>query len=174
MYRAMGFVFASLLVTTPAAAQTASADTQLTQALIGEIRQLRLDLQATAATIQRMQLVMFRAQAETQLMARATQRLDDARAKCSQLQSQRKMESSQVDVFEQRLRNAQNPAEQKNAAEFLPRVKASLEMLTNEEQQCQSREADAESQFRAEQAKMTELQDQMDKLDKILDGSGKK
>ena len=54
---------------------------------------------------------------------------------------------------------------------MLPQLKANLEMWTNEEQQCQVREAEAETQSRAEQAKLNELQDQLDKLDRVLAGS---
>jgi chromosome segregation ATPase len=159
-----------LLLAAPALAQTASPDSSLTQALLTEIRLLRQDLQTTAVTIQRVQIVMYRLQAGTTLMARATQRLDDARAKCSQAQVQRKNMATQIEQAEERQRNTQNPAERKDLEQMVPRFKASLEMWTNEEQQCQAREAEAETQSRAEQAKLTDLQDQLDKLDKVLAG----
>lgn len=174
MLRTKFFVLASLLVTTAAVAQTPSPDTQLTQVLINEIRQLRQDLQTTAVTIQRVQLVMFRVQAQAALATRATQRLDDARSRCSQMQFQRKMVTDDLDRTEQRVRAAQNPTEKKNAEDMLPRLKAQLDMSAMQEQQCQSSQAEAESQFRTEQAKLNDLQDQMDKLDKVLDGYGKK
>jgi chromosome segregation ATPase len=157
-----------LLLTIPARAQSSSPDTQLTQALLTEIRQLRLDLQTTAATIQRIQIVMYRLQSETAIMNRATQRLDDARNRCTQAQSQKKMMVTQIEQAEERLRNAQNPIDRKAAEDMLGRIKPNLEMWNSEEQQCHSREADADSQFRAERAKMSELEDQLDKLDKAL------
>ena len=40
--------------------------------------------------------------------------------------------------------------------------------IANEEQQCQAEQADAEIQFRSEQAKMIDLQDQLDNLDRVL------
>lgn len=173
MLRTKFFVLASWLVTT-AAAQTASPDTQLTQALINEIHQLRQDLQTAAAANQRVQLMMFRLQAQTALTTHATQRLDDAKSKCGQLQFQRKRTADALEQIEQRARVPQNPADNKNAEEMLPQIKAQLELATMEEQHCQSAQADAESQFRTEQAKFNDLQDQMDKLDKVLDGYGKK
>jgi hypothetical protein len=46
-----------------------------------------------------------------------------------------------------------------------------VESLGNDQQQCQAREIEATSQLRDEQAKMNELQDQLDKLDKTLAGT---
>jgi chromosome segregation ATPase len=166
-------VICLLLLAGPAFAQSASTDSQLTQALLTEIRLLRQDLQTTAITIQRVQIVMYRLQAETTLMSRATHRLDEARTKCSQAQVQRKDIANQIELAEERQRNAQNPAERKDAEQMIPRFKSAVEMLTNEEQQCQAREAEAETQTRAQQAKLNDLQDQLDKLDKVLAGTGK-
>jgi len=91
----------------------------MTQSLLAEIRQLRQDLQATAATIQRVQLVMFRMQAEASLLSRATERLDNARSRCEQAQMQRKMLTAEVESAEYRQRNSQNPSDANAAAEQL-------------------------------------------------------
>jgi hypothetical protein len=72
--------------------------------MLTEIRQLRHDLQTTAATIQRVQIVMYRLQAEAALMDRATQRLDQARAGCSQGQMQRKRLAAQIEQAETQFR----------------------------------------------------------------------
>ena len=61
-----------LLIVTTAAAQTASPDTQALQALVTEIRQLRLDLQATTIATQRVQIVLYRLQTQTALATRAS------------------------------------------------------------------------------------------------------
>ena len=154
----------------PAFAQT---DAPLTQTLINEIRALRQDLQTTAATIQRIQIVMYRLQAQTALMNRATQRLDDAHNRCTNSQNQHKMLIGEVQRQQDHLRTVQNPAEQKQIEEMLGRMKSQMDVYANEEQQCQLRESDADSQYRAERAKMTELEDQLEKLDKVLATIGK-
>jgi chromosome segregation ATPase len=147
--------------------QTQSQDTQVTQALLTEIRLLRQDLQATAATIQRVQLVMFRMQTAAAALNRATQRLDEARNRCNFVQPQRKMLTVQIEQAENRQRTAQGGIDTW-AGEEVARLKGNLEMLAVQEQQCQSALLDADSQFRAEQAKMNELQDQFDKFDRAL------
>jgi hypothetical protein len=148
-------------------AQTQSQDTQVTQALLTEIRLLRQDLQTTAAAIQRVQLVMFRMQTAAATLSRATQRLDEARNRCNYVQPQRKMLMVQIEQAENRQRTAQNSTDPRLGDE-VARLKGNLEMLAVQEQQCQTTLLDAENQFRAEQAKMNEFQDQFDKLDRTL------
>jgi chromosome segregation ATPase len=159
-----------LSISIPVFAQNTSTDAQLTQALLTEIRQLRQDLQTTAATIQRIQIVMFRLQTQSAIMSRATQRLDEARNRCTNAQNQIKMMAGEIQRQQDRLRTTQNPAEQKQAEDTLSRFKSQVEMFTNDEQQCHAREADADTQYRSERAKMSELEDQLDKLDKVLAG----
>ena len=54
---------------------------------------------------------------------------------------------------------------------MLPQLKARLTPLENEEQQRRTREIEAEDQLRAERAKLGELQEQLDRLEKILQSS---
>ena len=155
-------------------AQTPSPDSQTTQALLVEVRQLRQDLQNAAATIQRVQIVMFRLQDQSAVLSRATDRLNDARLRCTQAQAQLKMVAVQLEQAEARQRSAQNPADQRAAEGMLAQFKTEAEMAANEEQECRAGEIEAESQFRAEQAKLNDLQEQLDKLDRVLAGYGAK
>ena len=84
------------------------------------------------------------------------------------------MLANQIDQTETRKRASQNPLDQKAVEEMLSNLKSAVEMLTTEEQQGQIERADAESQFRTEQAKMNDLQDQLDKLDRVLAGHASK
>jgi len=163
-------IFLLLTLSLPLFAQSPSTDAQLTQALLTEIRGLRQDLQLTAATIQRVQIVMYRLQAQTAIMNRVTQRLDDARNRCTNAQNQSKMLTGEVQRGEDRLRTSQSPTEQKQLQDQIARFKSQIEMFTNDEQQCRMRESEADSNYRSERAKMAELEDQLDKLDKVLAG----
>src|SRR5215472_12911342 len=73
-----------LLTVAAGVAQTPPTDSQLTQTLLSEVRQLRIDLQSAAATIQRVQIVMYRLQSESSVLDRATQRSEQARGACTQ------------------------------------------------------------------------------------------
>ena len=109
---------------------------------------------------------MFRMQTATSALNRATQHLDDARNRCIYVQPQRKMLTVQVEQAESRQRTAQTA--DSRVGEEIARQKGNLEVLAVQEQQCQSTLLDADSQFRTEQAKMNEIQDQFDKLDRDL------
>jgi hypothetical protein len=159
-----------LALSFPALAQSPSPDAAVTQALLTEIRQLRQDLQTTAAAVLRAQIVMYRIQAQATLVNRATQRLDDARNRCTVAQNQQKNLIAEAQRAEERLRSNIDPAERKQLEGQERRLKSAQEMFGSEEQQCRAREAEAESQFRVEHAKMGELEDQLDKLDKALAG----
>ena len=66
--------------------------------------------------------------------------------------------------------NSENPpAARKEVQDVIPRQKLELERLGEEEQQRQSRETEAEEQLRLGQAKLGDLQDQLDRLDKSLE-----
>jgi predicted nucleic acid-binding Zn-ribbon protein len=54
---------------------------------------------------------------------------------------------------------------------MLPQAKARFESLENDEQQIQSREIEAEQQLRSEEARLSELRDQLDRLDKTLENA---
>ena len=169
MLTGMNRILILLLLCAPAFCQT---DTQLTQALLNEIRGLRQDLQTTAITIQRVQIVMYRLQAQTALLSRATQRLDEARNRCTTAQNQQRMFTTQIQQLEEHLRTAQDPQDRKSTEDRIRNFKNNLEMFANEEQQCHAREADADAQFRSERVKMSELEDQLERLDKALAGIG--
>lgn len=171
MHRTSTF-FSTLLLTAAAFGQPTSPDSLMTQNLLGEIRQLRRDLQATAATIQRVQIVMYRVQTGASLLNRVTERLESARYRCNEAQAQRKMTSTQIQDAETRKRNSQDPSEQKAFEEQLRYLKLTIERLASEEPQCQVELVEAETQFRAEQIKMNDLHEQLDRLDKVLASQG--
>ena len=161
--------FAPLFAITTVFAQTTPLDPQMTQTLLAEVRQLRQDLQTAAATIQRVQIVMYRLQNQTMQLDRATQRLDDARGRCKQAQMQKVMITTEIEQAEARHRNTPN---QQISEATLAQFKASLEAVALEEKQCQAEQFDAEGRFRGEEVKTRELQDQLDKLDRVLAAYG--
>ena len=170
MFRAL---FA-LMITPVAAAQTASPDTQALQALVTEIRQLRQDMQATNIVTQRVQIVLYRLQMQTSLLTSAASRLDEARTSLGKAQSDRKQIADRVPQLEESVKSMQDPKERKNLEDVLAGTKMQLEHMIADEQRLQSREIDAATQFRSEQGKLADLQDQLDRLDKVLDSLSRK
>ena len=167
--------FAGLLLrTTGIFADTTPVDSQMTQAVLTEIRLLRQDLQAAAAIIQRVQIVLYRIQAQQNQLDHATQRLETARDVCKGAEMQHKQFTTQIEQTESAKRSAQNASDRQAAEEMLARLRSSAEMFASEAGDCQGNQVDAEIQVRAEQAKMSELQDQLERLDKVLAGDGRR
>jgi hypothetical protein len=157
-----------------AAAQSPPADSQVTQALLSEVRQLRSDLQSAAATIQRVQIAMYRLQSEAGVLDRATQRFEQARSACTQAEEQRKLFTDQVANAEEQARDSRNSANQQTFQNMLAGLKKSQAMFAQQEQDCQIERSSAENQLRIEQAKMSDLEAQLEKLDRILAGYAQK
>jgi uncharacterized protein (DUF342 family) len=163
-----------LVIAGAAAAQTPTPDTLALQALVTEIRQLRQDLQATTIVTQRVQIVLYRLQTQTALATRASSRLEDARASFVNAQSETKRVTGFIPLMEEDTKSTQDAAQRKAKEETLAQTKVNLERLAAREQSFQSLAIDAESQYRAEQGKLADLQDQLDRLDKLLDGLSRK
>ena len=157
-----------------ATAAFAQTDNQPLQALLNEVHQLRVDLQTTAVTMQRVQIVLYRLQSQTSLVTRTSSQLDQARSQLGFTQTQKKTMTAQVQQMEESQRNSQDPAERKRLQDALTQMKNNLDRVTSEEQRFQSMQIDAETQWRAEQAKLADLQDQLDRLDKVLDSFTRK
>src|SRR6185295_648670 len=116
--------------------------------------------------------VVYRIQAQESKLDRATQRLESARNVCKGQEAQRNYLTTQIERTETAKRSAQNASDRQAAEDTLARLRSSAEMLASDARECQGNQVDAEIQVRTEQAKMSELQDQLDKLDRILAGDG--
>jgi hypothetical protein len=168
MNRTLAHVGMLLLGATAAVAEAIPPDAQMNQALLVEVRQLRQDLYATATTVQRVQIAIYRHQNQTAALDRATQRAQQARNVCESARRQHQSVQSQVEEAETRRRDVQDPTQKSAAEEALVQTKLFAEQWASQERDCQGEQAEAEAQFRLEQAKMSELQDQLDKLDRFL------
>ena len=157
-----------LLITAPVFGQAAPTESQTLQDLLHEVRQLRRDLQASITTAQRAQIVLYHMQSQQMIVARVQQRVDDARAKLSEVQANRRSLETQIKVDEDLKDRTQNATERKEYEDVLPRLKARLDVLGAEEQQAQNREIEAENQLQTEQAKLDILQSELDQLERLL------
>ncbi len=175
MNRLSLFVLGLLLFSTACFGQTTPGDSQTLQALLSEVRQLRQDLQTTTIAAQRAQILIYRLQGQEAAVARASQRLDEAREKLARIQDERKHLATDVKQHEDFINNTENPPTQRKEVEgVLPRLKTRLESLENEEQQRQTREIEADQQLRAEEVRLSDHRDQLDRLDKALENASRR
>jgi chromosome segregation ATPase len=167
--------FGFLLFSTACFGQSAPGDSQTLQALLSEVRQLRQELRTTTIAAQRSQILIYRLQGQEASAGRASQRLEEAREKLARTQDARKHVAAEVKQSEDFVNNTENPATQRKALENrLSELKARLESLESDEQQNQSREIEAEQQLRAEEVKLSDLRDQLDRLDKTLENASRR
>ena len=108
-------------------------------------------------------------------MARASERLDEAREKQVRIQDERRHVAAEVKQNEDFVNNSENPATQRKAFEIrLYELKTRLQTLESDDQQSQSREIEAEQQLRAEEVRLGELREQLDRLDKTLENASRR
>jgi len=175
MNRSALFVLGLLLISTDCFGQTTAGDSQTLQALLSEVRQLRQDLQTTTIAGQRAQILIYRLQGQEAAVARASQRLEEAREKLARTQDERKHVTADVKQQEEFISNMENPAaERKEVERMLFQSKTRIESLDSQEQQLQTREIDAEQQLRAEEVRLSDLRDQLDRLDKALENASRR
>lgn len=163
------FIFGLLLLSPAAAGQTPPANSATLQDLVQEVRLLRRDLQTATVAAQRAQILLYRVQAQQQAVARAQQKLDAARARLAESQSRQKEFAANIKRMEEILNSSQNQAERKDMETTLTGFKAEMERLAGEEPQLQTRESEAEQELRSEQAKLSGLEYELDRLDKALE-----
>lgn len=153
--------------------QTPAKEPDTLQALLMEVHQLRQDIEAMTLASQRVQIALHALQMQDSAVARAAQRLDATRNKCSVAEVDRLHMASDV----QRLEGAfgsgtMGQAEAKDLQSLLTQRKSEIEAKTAEVQTCQAAEAEASNQLRIEQAKLGDLQDRIERLDKTLEKLG--
>jgi chromosome segregation ATPase len=151
-------------------AQSGSADSQTLQALLSEVHQLRQELRTATVAAQRAQILIYRVQAQQTVVTRLSQRIETDRSRLTGNESEQKRLAAAIRHLED-LRNAQSDAErkEKQTDEQLTQMKMRLEQVGNEEQEIQPRKIEAEEELRVEQAKLAQLHDELDRIDKALE-----
>jgi chromosome segregation ATPase len=168
----LSFLPLTLLLVSTAFAQTNPNDPDTLKALLMEVRLLRHDLQTTTVAAQRAQILVYRAQAQESVVRRMQDRVDDTRSKLAQVQSEQRNRASTIKQFEEkRSQSETTTAEQKELEGMLAQLKERFDADANKEQETQAKLIESEEQLRLEQAKLGGLQDQLDRLEKLLESS---
>jgi valyl-tRNA synthetase len=152
------FVFAMPVVTF---GQATSSDSQTLQALLTEVREIRQDLHVSLARAQSAQILLSRLQIEEVDVTRASQHLEEARSKLTEVQVVQRSEADQIKHLENMPSNGEN-AEQIQQA--IDAAKADLEASASVERERLATKTEAEQQLQTEQAKLKKLEAQLDEL----------
>jgi len=147
-----------------ALAQGAPSDPQTLQAILTEVRALRQELRVSLGRVQTSQILLSRLQMQEASVARASEHLNDARSKLSEIQVRQKEVAAEVKRLEDALGADENLSQQKALQDRINHGKSELEVTVNTEQQRQEAQIQAEQQLRAEQDKLNALEAQLDQL----------
>lgn len=162
-----------LFVASTGLCQTPAKQPDTLQALLVEVHQLRQDIEAMTVASERVQIALYSLQMQDAAVARDAQRLDDARSKCSRAAAGREHIAAEIQNVEGALASgARGPSESKELQAHLTEMKSQVEAQAAEVQTCQAAESEASSQLRNDQAKLFELQDRIERLDKALEKLG--
>ena len=160
-------LWVSLLVASTVLCQTPAKESDTLQSLLTEVHQLRQDIEAMTVATQRVQIALYSLQMQDASVARATQRLDDARNRCKGEEGNRQRTASEVQSLESSLSRGVPDAEAVKLR--LTQLKSALDVQATAVQTCQSVESELSNQLRNDQAKLAELQDRIQHLDKTLE-----
>ena len=142
---------------------------QTLQTLLGEVHQLRLAIERSNLNTYHAQITIERMKLQQQRVDRLTALLDQVR---NQLASSRKavsQMSTNLKGAEIRLAQETNAAERADSERYIRSLKFELEELIQKEQQEQGYETQFNAQLQLEQAKLNELNDRLDILQRELE-----
>ncbi|MGA2099851.1 MAG: hypothetical protein ABSG34_02055 [Candidatus Sulfotelmatobacter sp.] len=145
-------------------AQGNASDPQTLQAILTEVRALRQELRVSLARVQTSQILLSRLQMQEGSVARASEHLNDARSKLSEMGVRKKEITAEVKRLEDALGAEENLQQQKELQDRINHGKSELEVTADTEQQCQAAEIQADQQLRAEKDKLSALEAQLDEL----------
>ena len=144
--------------------QSAASDQQTLQAILTEVRMLRQDLRVSLARVQSIQILLVRLQLQQGTVTKASEHLDDARSKLSDIRNRQKELTTEVKHLEDALGADENLQQQKDLKGAIDHVKSQLEITGDEEQRRQESEIQARQQLRSEEDKLSAIETQLEEL----------
>ncbi|HEX4749352.1 MAG TPA: hypothetical protein VH302_07395 [Bryobacteraceae bacterium] len=150
--------------------QTPPKDADTTQALLTEVRELRLAIEGMTVASQRVQIALYALQMQNATVARAEQRVDAARSKCASIDENRRRIAQTIQQAEAAsVALGNEEAATKEFKERLAELKGNLDVINSEAESCQAADAEASNGLQTERSRLTELQDRIGRLDKALE-----
>ncbi len=166
-------LFAVMFCTGSAFCQTPAKEPDTLQALLVEVHQLRQDIEGMTVASQRVQIALYSLQMQDAAVARATQRLDTARNRCSVADEGRRHTALDIQRLESSLASATVPQNETEAVkQRVTELKSQLDAQTADVQTCQASEVEASAQLRDDQTKLLDLKDRIARLDRTLEQFG--
>lgn len=142
---------------------------QTMQALLSEVRQLRLAIQQSNLSIYRAQVIVERMRTEQQQVDRLTERLRETREGVNVWKREQSDVQDELKFLEVRINRTTNAAELFNQEEQQQRLKARMAFMAQENTRMQEQESQLTQQLILEQGKLSDFNDQLDALQRELE-----
>jgi predicted nucleic acid-binding Zn-ribbon protein len=153
------------------AAQGAESDQRVTQALIGEIQQLRLAIERSTLLNARTQLAVSQLQLQEQSVARLTTQLGDVRARGAEGGGLIKRLAEEIQDTEQARAKATDPNMARALEHQIRESKGRLEQFTAMEAQRSAREGELATQLQQAQNQIAGSRARIEEMERALDAA---
>lgn len=143
------------------------------QALLAEVRQLRLALERSAVVAPKIQVTLQRIQLQQDHVSRLSRQLDDFRDQQARSASEVANMTARIKEAEAHSLQEQDPARRKTLEDEIKMTKVHLQAQTEQQRmrevQLQARESELAGRLRTEQARLGELNDRLSVLERMLE-----
>ncbi len=157
-----------LWIVSAAQAQTQAPATPTIEALLKEVRQLRLVLERSAQIAPRIQIAVERLKLQQEKAGRTAQQLEELRRDLDRMRSEQSKIQQRVQALESQAGQAVDPGQRRDLEEGVKMSKLEAEQIEKTLQQMQAREGELTGQLQTEQNRLTELNDRLDQIERAL------
>ena len=167
----MNRLLAALLFIIPAmlGAQAQTSSEATIQALLAEVRQLRLALERSAVVAPRIQVTLQRMQLQQDSVSRASRELEDLRAHMAKSAAEESGMSVQIKDTELSAAREQDPVRRKELEADVNAMKSLIEQQRIRDSQLRARENEMAGRLQTEQARLDELNNRLNTLEQMLE-----
>ena len=138
------------------------------QALLKEVRALRVAIEQSNRIAPRIQIVVARMQTQEERVRNASRRLQDVRDKLADTVSRRAKDAQNIKAIESQQSLVVDPNARKQFENDVAGFKSEDEALAAVEQQLRAQESEANAELTREQARLDEANDSLNALQRAL------
>jgi Mg2+ and Co2+ transporter CorA len=154
----------ALTLAVPCLGQTSQSDSQTLQAILAEIRAIHNELKVTQTT----QILLTELEVQQSVVNRATQRVDEAQSRLSEIKTAEKDNAGEQTRIKERLDQTTDPNEAQALADRGEGLKRQAATMATAEQERTSTLQTAQQQLKDTQDSLDDIQNQLNAIVKQL------
>ncbi len=166
--KAMKLISFLLCISFTALAQAPASDVQTLQTLLVEVHQLRIALEHSTQIAPRIQIAVERLKMQQEQVAHVARQLDDVRSELDHGRTEQARIQQRLQAIDNTVAETTDPQRRKDLNDALGSLKQEADQTEKSVQQIQIHEAELGSQLQSEQAKLTELNDRLNQIERAL------